>query len=405
MTQPAATPTATLRSLNWTYVLVGAADATLLPFIPLLLVERGLSASVIGLVLAGAASGSFTIGLVCAYLADRRWSAERMVVVGSAGAASAAMLLNLPGVVSVGLIVIALSLVRSPFMLLDPIALRRLRQARRTDYARIRLRMSAGWAASSLVAGALFQGFGLRLIPYIYGPLTLLFGTWMWRTVKPMPQEPRLGANPQARPLTRIPLAFAGFLVSCFLLGASLAATQNFLTLQIDFLGGGAFLIGAAAAFQALAEIPTMAYMQVLTRRFGHRLLFAIGCGIYLAIFIAWAFVSVALTAALLKLVAGIAFALTYVAAVMIANDLVPAHLRATGQALMKSVLFGVAPILGSLGGGLVYEAFGARVMFLAATAVVGAAGLMALVAVPARTRSLTEEVALPAPEVAPAVP
>ncbi len=405
MTQPVATPTATLRNLNWTYVLVGAADATLLPFIPLLLVERGLSASVIGLVLAGAASGSFTIGLVCAYLADRRWSAERMVVIGSAGAAAAAMLLNLRGVVSAGLIVIALSLVRSPFMLLDPIALRRLRQARRTDYARIRLRMSAGWAASSLVAGALFQGFGLRLIPYIYAPLTLLFGTWMWRTVKPMPQEPRLGANPQARPLTRIPLAFAGFLVSCFLLGASLAATQNFLTLQIDFLGGGAFLIGAAVAFQALAEIPTMAYMQVLTRRFGHRLLFAIGCGIYLAIFIAWAFVSVALTAALLKLVAGIAFALTYVAVVMIANDLVPAHLRATGQALMKSVLFGVAPILGSLGGGLVYEAFGARVMFLAAAAVVGAAGLMALVAVPARTRSLTEEVALPAREVAPAVP
>src|SRR5207245_2690205 len=346
MTQPVAPPSGTLRNLNWTYVLVGVADATLLPFIPLLLVERGLSASAIGLVLAFAASGSFTVGLICAYLADRRWSAERMVVVASAGAAVTALLLNLPGLVTVGPVVISLSLLRSPFMLLDPIALRRLRQVRRTDYARIRLRMSAGWAASSVVAGAFFQGFGLRLIPYVYAPLTLLFGRWMWRTLRPTAQEAR-SANPPARPVTRIPIAFGGFLVSCFLLGASLAATQNFLTLQIDFLGGGAFLIGAAAAFQALAEIPTMAYMQELTGRFGHRLLFAIGCGIYLAIFIAWAFVSVALTAALLKLVAGIAFALTYVAAVMIANDLVPAHLRATGQALMKSVLFGVAPILG----------------------------------------------------------
>src|SRR2546428_10260842 len=60
------------------------------------------------------------------------------------------------------------------------------------------------------------------------------------------------------------------FRSSCFLLGASLAATQNFLTLQIDFLGGGAFLIGAAAAFQALAEIPTMAYMQVRKRSEEH---------------------------------------------------------------------------------------------------------------------------------------
>src|SRR5436190_17990938 len=121
MLKPVERPIPPLRSLNWTYVLVGVADATLLPFIPLLLVERGLSASVIGLVLAGAASGSFTIGLACAYLADRRWSAERMVVIGSAGAAAAAMLLNLRGVVSAVLVVNALSLVRSPFMLLDPI--------------------------------------------------------------------------------------------------------------------------------------------------------------------------------------------------------------------------------------------------------------------------------------------
>src|SRR2546425_8827271 len=113
MTQPVAPPSGTLRNLNWTYVLVGVADATLLPFIPLLLVERGLSASAIGLVLAFAASGSFTVGLVCAYLADRRWSAERMVVVASGGAAIAALLLNLPGVVAVALVVIAIALIRS----------------------------------------------------------------------------------------------------------------------------------------------------------------------------------------------------------------------------------------------------------------------------------------------------
>jgi PPP family 3-phenylpropionic acid transporter len=176
------------------------------------------------------------------------------------------------------------------------------------------------------------------------------------------------------------------FLVSCFLLGASLAATQNFLVLRISFLGGGALLIGAAAAAQALTEIPTMGYTHVLTKRVSHGALFAIGCGIYLATFVAWAFTSDALVAASLKLV-GVAFALTFVAAVMMANDLAPSHLRATGQALMKSVLFGLAPIAGSVGGGLVYGEMGPRVMFLIATGVVGAAGLIALVAVPARRR------------------
>jgi len=183
--------------------------------------------------------------------------------------------------------------------------------------------------------------------------------------------------------MRRVPVALITFFISCLLLGASLAATQNFLTLQINVLGGGALLIGAAAAFQAMTEVPTMGSIHVLTRFLSHRKLFAIGCGIYLVIFVAWAFTSDALAAALLKLVAGVAFALTLIAAVMITNDLAPSRLRATGQALMKSVLFGVAPILGALGGGVVYQALGARVMFLGATAIVGAAGLIALLVRP----------------------
>jgi len=400
-TSPAEAP---YGGLNWTYVLLGVADGTLLPFIPLLLVERGLSPSAIGLVLAACASASFTVGIACAYLADRSLSAERMVVFATAGAAATALLLVFPGAATVALVVIALSFVRSPLMLLDPIALRRLLHAPRTDYARIRLRTSAGWAASSVASGALLQGFGLRLIPFLYAPLSLLLGAWVWRALKPAPREATTPAASQVR-LPRIPKAFAIFLVSCFLLGASLAATQNFLTLQIDFLGGGALLIGAAAAFQAMTEIPTMASMHVLTRRLSHRWLFVIGCAIYLAIYIAWALVSDATTAALLKLVGGVAFALTFVAAVMIANDLVPSRLRATGQALMKSVMFGVAPIVGAIGGGIVYETLGSSVMFLASSTLVVAAGVLAVFVVPTPIAAPVKDAVVLTPGPAPVTP
>jgi len=393
-----------ISGLKGAYVLLGVADGTLLPFIPLLLVERGLSPASIGLVLAASAASWFAVGLACSYLADRSLGPERMVVFAGVGAAATALLLTVPGGVAIALVIVALSVVRAPLMLLDPITLRRLRHAPRTDYARIRLRTSAGWAASSVASGAVLQGFGLRFVPVIYAPLAVALGTWIWRAVKPLAGEPVSPTDPGVR-LPRVPLTFAGFLVCCFLLGASLAATQNFLTLQIDFLGGGALLIGAAAAFQAVTEIPTMAYMHVLTRHLGHRWLFVIGCGVYLAIFIAWALVTDPLTAALLKLGGGVAFALTFVAAVMIANDLVPARLRATGQALMKSVLFGVAPIVGALGGGVLYESFGPQVMFLASSVFVVTAGLLALVVVPAPATSRVQEVAAPAPEPAPATP
>ncbi len=121
-------PAVQIRGLNWAYVLMGAADGTLLPFIPLYLFERGLSAAWIGLVIAVAASASLAMGLAWAYLADRRFSPERMVVIASIAAALVALLLPVAGgAASVAVVIVALSLARSPFMLLDPITLRRLR--------------------------------------------------------------------------------------------------------------------------------------------------------------------------------------------------------------------------------------------------------------------------------------
>jgi PPP family 3-phenylpropionic acid transporter len=386
---------------------MGVADGTLLPFIPLFLLQRGLNAQLIGAVLAAAALASLVAGLSWAYLADRRLRPERILVVASIAAALAALLLALTnGALALAAVIVVLWLARAPFMLLDPITLRRLRKAPRTDYARIRLRMSAGWAGSVTASGAVFQVIGLRLIPFVYAPLTLVFGMWVWRSLRPAPPV-QLVAMPSLAPrrMPRVPLVLVGFLVSAFLLGASLAATQNFLTLRISFLGGGALIVGAAAAFQALTEIPTMGYTHVLTKHLSHRGLFAIGCAIYVVVFIAWAFVSDAFIAALLKLAVGVAFALTYVAAVMIADELSPAHLRATGQALMKSVLFGLAPVVGSFGGGLIYGTVGPRAMFLSSTVAAVAAGVIVLVAVPTRTQQNAGEAVAPAAEPVPVTP
>jgi PPP family 3-phenylpropionic acid transporter len=395
--------------LKGSYILIGVADGTLLPFIPLLLFGRGLSAPLIGAVLAASAVTALLAGLGWAYLSDRRLRPERIVVGASIASAVAAAVLALStGAVALAAAIVALSLARSPLTLVDPIALRRLRVARRTHYARIRLRMSAGFAASTIAAGAAYQALGVRLMPLVYAPLSALVGLWVWAALKPASpdgaSEAETGTAVPGR-VSKIPLAMLGFLVSCFLLGVSLSATGNFLTLQINFLGGGAFLVGAAAAFQALTEIPTMGYTHVLTRHLSHRTLFAIGCAIYVVVFVAWAFVSSPVVAALLKLVIGVAFALTYVASVVIADELTPARLRATGQALVKSVTFGLAPIAGSLGGGLIYGTVGPRAMFLAATAVVGAAGLIAMVAVPVQARRSTGGAVVPVVEPAPAAP
>lgn len=381
-----------IKGVRWTFLLVGVADGTLLPFIPLYLLERGMNAAAIGAVLAGMAAVWLFAGLACGYVADRRFSPERILLGGTAGAAVLGLALALGATAtSLAMLILVLTLVRTPLTLLDAIALRRLRQMSRTGYARIRLLMSAGWTASAICSGLAYHVFGLRLIPFLYAPLTAVVALWVWRSVRPnviaaAPEVSDLLPGPVR--LNGIPFAMLGFLLSALLLGVSLAATQNFVTLQINVLGGGALLVGAAAAFQSLTEIPTMGYTHVLMRHLSHRSLYAIGCGIYLIVFVAWGMISSPLVVALLKLAVGVGFALTYVALVTIANELTPARLRATGQALVKSTMFGLAPIVGALGGGLVYQTLGARLMFLGSTLVIAAAGAIAVIAVPGGARS-----------------
>src|SRR6266567_3212665 len=376
-----------IRGLNWTYALIGAADATLLPYIPLYLAERHLAVLEIGVVLAVAAAGWFVAGLGWAYLADRTGKPEGAVIAASAAAAVASLLMPLSGrAVGLGPVIAILFIARAPFSMLDPITLQRLRETRRTRYARIRLRMSGGWALAAVVAGAGYQAAGLKLMPFVYAVMVGVFGLWAWRALRP----PRAQRAPvelttiiAPRGLSTVSLAMLGFCAACLLLGMSSAAAQNFVTLRINFLGGGALLIGAAAAFQAVTEIPTMGFTHVLTRRFSNGALFAIGSAIFVAVFLAWAVVTNPYALALLKFVTGVGFALTYVAAVLIADELWPARLRATGQVVIKSVMFGLAPIAGNFGGGYVYDTYGPGAMFVIAAAIVGAAGLAALLVVP----------------------
>lgn len=162
-----------MRGVRWAFLLVGMADGTLLPFVPIYLLDRGLGVAAIGAVLAGMAVVWLFAGLTGGYLADKRFSPERMVLVGTASAAALAPALALQvSPFALALLVLALTFVRSPLTLLDPIALRRLRTMSRTGYARIRLLMSAGWTVSAVTSGLAYHVFGLKFVPFVYAPLT-----------------------------------------------------------------------------------------------------------------------------------------------------------------------------------------------------------------------------------------
>ena len=372
------------------FTLLGMSEATVLPFFPLLLHERGLGPAEIGLVLAGMALASFLANPVWGYAADRRLGAERAIVASAGGSAVLAALLLLSADSTVAFAAVACLFAgwRSPLVsLADAVALERLPQEGRDDYGRVRLWLSAGWAAAVLVWGAALEAGTIELLPVLYAGMSVAVALLAYFDLGGRARRIRV---PEPHPTGggRVPRVLLAFMLCLLLVNAAFAATWNFLALRILDVGGGAFLVGLGASLQAGAEVPVMRATPRLARRIGQRGIFVAGCLIYAVVFLTWGFLSDAAAITALRLIAGIGFALIYVGSVVIVDDLVPARLRATGQGWTKAISFGLAPVAGALLGGLLYEFAGARVMFVAASALAGGAAAMAwLAAAHARAR------------------
>jgi MFS transporter, PPP family, 3-phenylpropionic acid transporter len=97
---------------------------------------------------------------------------------------------------------------------------------------------------------------------------------------------------------------------------------------------------------------------------------------VYLGTMVAWSLTADPTLVAAVKGLGGIGFGLVYGASVVITGRLVPPDLRNTGQTVSQTVSMGVAPIVGSGVGGLVWVHLGPTTLFAAAAActAVGAA-------------------------------
>jgi MFS family permease len=360
-----------LRRVQVLFTLVGVAEAALLPFLPIVLKDRGMSAAEIGVALAVAAAAGFVAAPLWGHVADGRLGAENTFVIAALAAAAFAVPLVLAhSFLALTIVVVLITAARSSMASLsDAIALEHLGDDR-AQYGNVRLWLSVGWAISACVWGFVLQTGSLDWIPWIYAGCALVVAIAArsvggGRTVyDPSP----VGAR------RAMVVALAPFLLSLLLLFAAFNATFSFVSVRIRDLGGGLFVIGAATALQAIAEAPVMRITPRLNRVVGHRALYVVGSLFFVASFAAWAFLDDPLAMALVKLVAGVGFALVYVGSVLLVDDLVPPALRGTGQGLAKAVSFGLSPILGSLAGGAIYDYAGPRALFLTCAA----AGLVA---------------------------
>ena len=348
----------------------GLASGFMLPFPVLLLSSRGVDAATIGLVLGAAAFMSMLSFPVWGLLADGPLGRERSVVLSGIIAAIAGVCILLSGsdvtFISVGIVVAWVGMAAwSPIT--DAMALAALGD-RSGAYGRFRVWTSVGWALAATTGGFAYALVGPDLLVSLFIAGSIGVAAFAFR-----PRHLRRGRHATAHrtPLLRelrsalvtapvlLPILLALFLES---LGNN--AANAMIPLRILDIGGGAIIVGLAAAAPAMVETPLFPSTGPMIARLGLRRFYVLGLLISAATLLFVAIVSDPALVAISRGVDGISYVLRYTGIVVIIGAVLPPSLRATGQSMAWLVGGGIAAVIAGPLAGATYEGLGGGVLF-----------------------------------------
>ena len=362
-----------MRDAQLLFLLFGAAQATIAPFVSVMLLGRGLDPATVGLVGSVSALG-FTLAVPAwGHLADitlGRVRALQFAAVG-AGLTMIAFDLPLPAFVLGGMVV-GYNVFQSAFgPLADALAVNILAD-RPHEYGRIRLFSSLSYGIVVICVGLVYDRTGFGPVPFVWLAACAVFGGGLlvirepprWRPAMTHQRGGSVRLALQVQP--RLP---AALLVIGLLFFAILGAF-TFLNLRLIQLGGAPSDVAFAGGLSALAEVPAMIWAPRLAARIGLRGLFLLSGLGYCAAILSWAVIDQPGLIIVTRALSGPAFAGIWVACVLTMNVLLPRDLQATGQALYQTTGFGLGAMVGNALGGVVYQELGPPTLFLIAAAV-----------------------------------
>lgn len=384
-------------ALRILFLLAGAILGAFYPFLSAILYEHQFSAAEIGLTTALSSLAFMLTVPGWGHLADvviGRVAALRVGVIGST-AVLFGLFVGLPGILVIGLVIAYAAFESSISPLADALAVNALRRAPRS-YARIRLLSSLGFAATSILAGRLYDVAGFWPAPFLVtaaaiGMVVVLRWVPDVGRFRPQPAAEHAQSAPQADPGRTAPATsrrggsfmhvlrtqprLRGILVSLGLVHVGMLAGFTFLALRLIQLGGQPSDVALSAGVSALAEIPAMAVITRIVPRTGLRAILAMGMILYAAALVSWSVLADPSLIVATRVLSGVGFAAITISAVMTIAALLPPELQATGQGLYQTVGFGAAAIIANAVGGVVYGIAGAGPLFLgcAVLAIVGA--------------------------------
>lgn len=356
------------------------------PYLQLYFKQHGLSAVEIGVLTGVGPALAVVMPLFWGLVGDRSHQVRRLLAVTSALAAASFMALPLvtafPALIAFSALFSAFSMAGGPLGTALILA-----EAERlgTDYGRLRMWGSVGFALGILGAGRLVSSLGTGAIFAAYSVpvlFSLLPLAWL--------REAEMSSKSLHLRLVWQTLANRNLqilLVASLLWRIAASGYYTFFTIFLNSMGAKPVLISAAWAMGLVGEVTVLGFSGRIAKRIGVRGLLAAGL---LGSALRWAIYAVVpgpMWTLPVQLLHGLTFGATTTAAVLAVDRMFPLELRSTGQGVLSIVMWGVGGLLGSVLAGLLYQAVGVRWLFALSAATAAATGLLAYAALAARVR------------------
>jgi len=373
----AAMPATALR-LALLYAAIFFVSGVQLPFGPVWLASRRLSAAEIGAVLAVGQWIKVAVNPLAGLMADRGRDQRRvMLVLSAATLAGFVLLLPARGFAMLLLLSAIAGASFSPLLPLSDAMTLAAAYAGRLDYGRVRLWGSLGFIGATLLAGRLLAGGDADVVLYllIAGVLAILAGALLLPRAAPMARRP---GHATWRNLLRP--RFLAFLGTATAIQGSHGIYYAFGTLYWRSFGISDATIGLLWAEGVVAEIALFYWGAPFLRRFGPLGLLALGGGAGALRWTMTPLVAAVPLLALLQLLHALTFGAAHLGAMhYLARSIAPER-TATAQAIYSATIGGIGPGFIMLGAGALYGAAGGMAyLSMAALAAIGAAAALIL--------------------------
>lgn len=349
-----------------------------LPFWPVWLTAKGLSATEIGLLITAGTWVRIAAPPIAAHFSDRR-GRRRAVLILLAGASLAVHLLFLvaEGFAALLAVSVLAAIAFTPIIPMGENMTLLASRDRGFDYARVRLWGSIAFIVGAIAGGRFVGGAGAEAI------LWLVLGT-LALTVLATAAMPETGSPPARH---RVPVAallsdptMIVFLVTASLIQASHAAAYGFATLAWRASGIGDDVIGLLWAEGVLAEIVLFALGGGLAARLGPARLLAIGAIAGIVRWVGFASEPGLGWLVVLQALHALTFGAAHLGAMLYLVRAVPPEHSASAQALYSGAAMGLVMGAATILAGALYDDVGAGAFYaMAAMSAAGLAGAMLL--------------------------